>query len=153
MATNQGKSNAPVERTYAYTKETIEQAIPEAATKCNYTVESIDKIGGSAKIGVGMSVASFGEWITIQISQTDSTYTKVSFSCRAKSGRENLSKNQKNIERLSQALSECLSKYPKAESTKPQVSIADELLKLKSLLDSGAISNEEYEAQKAKLLS
>ena len=37
--------------------------------------------------------------------------------------------------------------------TSPQFSVADELTKLKKLLDNGAITKEEYEAQKKKLLS
>ncbi|MEZ0487544.1 SHOCT domain-containing protein [Fibrella aquatica] len=39
-----------------------------------------------------------------------------------------------------------------AESAKP-VSVADELLKLKQLLDAGAITQGEYDAQKKKLLN
>jgi len=37
--------------------------------------------------------------------------------------------------------------------TAPQFSIADELLKLKKLLDAGGITQAEYDAQKKKLLS
>jgi len=37
--------------------------------------------------------------------------------------------------------------------TVPGVSVADELLKFKKLLDAGAITEQEYEEQKAKLLS
>jgi hypothetical protein len=37
--------------------------------------------------------------------------------------------------------------------TSPQFSVADELLKLKKLLDSGAITQAEYDAQKKKLLA
>ncbi len=35
----------------------------------------------------------------------------------------------------------------------PVQSVADELLKFKSLLDAGAITEDEYNAQKAKLLN
>lgn len=37
--------------------------------------------------------------------------------------------------------------------TSPEASIADELLKLKSLVESGILTQEEFEAQKAKLLA
>jgi hypothetical protein len=42
---------------------------------------------------------------------------------------------------------------PCTDKNKPQLSIADELTKLKSLLDSGAITQSEYDAQKKKLLN
>lgn len=41
---------------------------------------------------------------------------------------------------------------PKSENSKPQMSIADELKKLKELLDAGVLTQEEFEAQKKKLL-
>ena len=40
----------------------------------------------------------------------------------------------------------------KNESPKPQMSIADELKKLKELLDAGVLTQEEFDAQKKKLL-
>jgi len=40
----------------------------------------------------------------------------------------------------------------KSNGASPQFSVADELTKLKKLLDDGAITKKEYEAQKKKLL-
>lgn len=42
---------------------------------------------------------------------------------------------------------------PINEQTKPITSVADELIKLKQLMDSGAITQEEYDKQKKKLLN
>ncbi|MBR6458968.1 MAG: SHOCT domain-containing protein [Actinomycetaceae bacterium] len=37
-------------------------------------------------------------------------------------------------------------------SPQPKISVADELLKLKQLLDAGALTQQEFDQQKAKLL-
>ena len=42
---------------------------------------------------------------------------------------------------------------PQVEQITSNISIADELIKLKSLVDNGILTEEEFQAQKAKLLS
>lgn len=55
-------------------------------------------------------MASFGEWIDIQLMEIAPNKTKAVLSCVAKKGRENMSKNRKNIEKLLDTVSQQFSK-------------------------------------------
>lgn len=62
------------------------------------------------RLDVGASMASFGEWVDIQLMEIAPNKTKAVLSCVAKKGRENMSKNRKNIEKLLDAISQQFSK-------------------------------------------
>lgn len=63
-------------------------------------------------------------------------------------------KNRQNIEKIINAVSNVLANKPKEQSNVENIgSAADELLKLKSLLDQKVLTQEEFDVQKAKLLS
>lgn len=81
------------------------EALKKGATSLGYDIGKIDSIGGRVRIGVGASMASFGEWIDIQLMEIAPDKTKVIVSCQAKHGRENIGKNNKNIEKLMDAIS------------------------------------------------
>ncbi len=65
-------------------------------------------------------------------------------------------KNRKNIEKIIAETSKILSTLPPEaqtkEETKTSSSVADEIQKMKSLLDSGVLTQEEFDIQKKKLL-
>lgn len=155
MSMNAGKSNAPVEMSYPFSKATLEDAVQEAAKSLNYTVVDVDQISGRIEIEVGLSMSTFGEVMTVQLIPSPDCSTRVVMSCRAKYGRENLSKNAKNIHTFSSALSAVLAGKPQETIAPSQStnSVAEELTKLKQLLDCGALTQTEFDTQKAKLLS
>lgn len=151
-ALNIGKSNAPIEISYPYGKDDILEIVPRATEDCKYTIENLDKISGTVKIGVGLNARTYGEYITMHLIPVDKKNTRIVYSCRAKYGRENISKNQSNIERISNAVSQRLQNVPQSPSDNKNISVADELLKLKNLLDKGIITEEEFDSQKKKFL-
>lgn len=102
---NAGKSNAPKDYVYSCNQTTLINAFKKAANNIGYDIDKVDTIGGRIRLGVPMSLASFGEWIDIQFTELAENKTKVVISCVAKSGRETISKNRKNIEKLLDAVS------------------------------------------------
>lgn len=105
-ASNAGKNNSPQEYMYSCNQSKLTEAIKKAANSLGYEVNRVDPIGGRIRIGVGASMASFGEWIDIQLMETAPNKTKAVISCIAKKGREKFSKNRKNIEKLLDAVSQ-----------------------------------------------
>ncbi len=142
----------PTEFAYSYAKSTVVKALEAAATKCKLKIKHSDPVSGSFRFGVGVSAFSNGEWIDVQVIQHSDSKTTVKIKSSPKFGFNNSSRNRKNIERLSSTISSELSKYQPAKETSKVQSVADEISKLKSLLDSGVLTQKEYEEQKARLL-
>ena len=108
-AMNAGKNNAPKEYMYSCSQPQLIEAVKKAANNLGYEVNKVDSIGGRIRLGVGVSMYSFGEWIDIQLMEIAPNKTKAVISCIAKKGRENFSKNRKNIEKLLDAVSQTFS--------------------------------------------
>lgn len=108
-AMNSGKNNAPKEYMYSCSQSQLIEALKKAANNLGYEVNKVDSIGGRIRLGVGASMSSFGEWMDIQLMETAPNKTKAVISCVAKKGRENFSKNRKNIEKLLDAVSQSFS--------------------------------------------
>ena len=108
-AMNAGKNNAPKEYMYSCSQPQLIEAVKKAANNLVYEVNKVDSIGGRIRLGVGVSMSSFGEWIDIQLMEIAPNKTKAVISCIAKKGRENFSKNRKNIEKLLDAVSQTFS--------------------------------------------
>ncbi len=102
---NAGKNNAPKEYMYSCSQSDLVRAIKKASQQLGYEINRLDEVGGRIRLGVGASMASFGEWIDIQLMEVAPNKTKAVLSCVAKKGRENISKNRKNIEKLLDAIS------------------------------------------------
>lgn len=107
---NAGKSNAPKELMYNCSQTVLIDSIKKTAERIGYTIEKVDTISGRIRLGVGMSMASLGEWVDIQLMEISDGKTKLNISCCAKKGRETISKNNKNIATFLDALSSTLSK-------------------------------------------
>lgn len=107
---NAGKSNAPKEYIYSCSQKALIDAIKKAAQQLDYEISRVDEVGGRIRLGVGASMASFGEWIDIQLMEIAPEKTKAVLSCTAKKGRENFNKNRKNIETLLDVVSQTFSK-------------------------------------------
>ena len=108
-AINAGKSNAPKEYMYSCPQSQLIEAVKKAANNLGYEINKVDPVGGRIRLGVGASIFSFGEWIDMQLMETEPNKTKAVISCVAKKGRENFSKNRKNIEKLLDAVSQSFS--------------------------------------------
>ncbi len=128
------------------------------------TIDTADKLSGRIMVKTGINFLNFGERIPIQLSALDDTKTKVQITSSPKggvwlAGPIDFGRNQKNINKILGATSALLSAR-KPEVAKQTVShdegitdsVADELKKLKSLLDEGVLTQEEFWAQKSKLL-
>lgn len=147
---------------YAYSKKTVFDALMEAAPKIDgLELDSADEVSGRITFKAGISLASWGENIPVQLLEVTPTRTQMKVMSSPKTGimfggAMDLGKNRRNIEKIINAVSDVLS-TKSAEVEKPKVtntiSTTDELIKLKSLLDSGVLTQEEFDEQKKKVLA
>lgn len=147
---------------YPFSKKTVFDALMEAAPHIDgLELDSADEVSGRLTFKAGVSFASWGENIPVQLIEVTPTRTQMKVLSSPKTGimfggAMDLGKNRRNIEKIISAVSDVLAKKPADVSkAKPAstVSTADELIKLKSLLDSGVLSQEEFDEQKKKILT
>ena len=149
------------ESEFPFRKDIVFDAICKAVSAIDgMKIENADKLTGRIMVKAGISLFSWGENIPIQLSSLSETKTKVQITSSPKTGMMfggafDMGKNRKNIEKILTASSKLLStlkpEIPASENLKT-TSIADELQKLKKLLDDGILTQEEFDQQKAKLL-
>jgi hypothetical protein len=147
---------------YPFSKKTVFDALMAAAPKIDgLELDSADEVSGRVTFKAGLSLASWGEIIPVQLIEVAPTRTQMKVMSSPKTGimfggAMDLGKNRRNIEKIISAVSDVLSTKP-SEIEKPKpVSVSsttDELIKLKSLLDSGVLSQEEFDEQKKKVLA
>lgn len=118
------------------------EAIP---TISGMKVLAVDTSGGTVSAGAGVSIASWGENITISVLAVSSTVTHIHVVSRPKTGMFlggafDLGKNRKNVERVLEAVSVVLDRDPGVR----QVSLwaesstaAERIQKLKDLGEKG----------------
>ena len=148
------------ESEFPFNKDTVFEAICKAVPSVDgMKIETADKLTGRIMVKTGMSLWSFGENIPIQLSSITETKTKVQIKSSPKSGfllgAFDMGKNSKNIERILFNTSTILSAQkpePQTSDTTETKSVADEIQKLKKLLDEGILTQEEFTQQKIKLL-
>lgn len=147
---------------YPFSKKTVFDALMEAAPKIDgLDLDSADEVSGRIVFKAGVSLASWGENIPVQLVEVSPTRTQMKVMSSPKTGimfggAMDLGKNRRNIEKIIGAVSDVLANKP-AEVGKPKsafvASTTDELIKLKSLLDSGVLTQEEFDEQKKRVLA
>lgn len=147
---------------YPFSKKAVFDALMEAVPKIEgLDLDSADEVSGRVVFKAGVSLASWGENIPVQLVEVAPTRTQMKVMSSPKTGimfggAMDLGKNRRNIEKIISAVSDVLAKKPaETENQKPAavVSTTDELIKLKSLLDSGALTQEEFDQQKKRILA
>jgi hypothetical protein len=149
------------ESEFPFKKETVFDAICKAVPSLDgMKIDSADKLTGRVIVKAGVSLFSWGENIPIQLLSLSDNKTKVQITSSPKTGimfggAFDMGKNRRNIEKILSATSNILAKF-QPESDQPNISkmgsVADEIQKLKKLLDEGILTEEEFNQQKAKLL-
>lgn len=145
---------------YPFSKNTVFKAIMEAASDISgLSLDSADELSGTVTFKAGVSLASWGENIPIQLEEISSVKTRMKVLSTPKTGvmfggTMDFGKNRQNIDKIINAVSKVLSTKPKEKETicSQQVSIADEIAKLNELKKDGVLSDEEFETQKSRLL-
>lgn len=144
---------------YPFSQKTVFKAIMEAAPNIEgLSVDSADEMSGRVTFKVGVSLASWGENIPVQLVRMAPTRTQMKVLSTPKTGvmfggAMDFGKNRRNIEKIISAVSTVLSAKPSEKEISLNVSSdVDKLVKLKDLLDSKVITLEEFDEQKNRLL-
>lgn len=149
------------ESEFPFKKDTVFDAICKAVpTIDGMKVDNADKLSGRIMVKAGVTLWSWGENIPIQLTSISETKTKVLITSTPKTGAMfggafDMGKNRRNIEKILSETSRILSTLEPEEQIEERintVSIADEIQKLKKLLDDGILTEEEFRQQKSKLL-
>jgi hypothetical protein len=149
------------ESEFPFKKDTVFDAICKAIPIIDgMKLDNADKLSGRIMVKAGVTLWSWGENIPIQLTSLSETKTKVQITSTPKTGimfggAFDMGKNRKNIEKVLYETSKILSTLQPEEQSEEQVnviSIADEIQKLKKLLDDGILTEEEFSQQKSKLL-
>lgn len=144
---------------YPFSIKTVFTAIIDAAPNIEgLELDGADEISGRVTFKAGVSLASWGENIPVQLIQVSNTRTKMQIMSTPKTGvmfggAMDMGKNRKNIEKIINAVSKILANKEPEVAVQPSCSITDEMLKLKQLLDAGALTKEEFDEQKKHILS
>jgi hypothetical protein len=149
------------ESEFPFKKDIVFDAICKAIPRIDgMKIDTADKLSGRIMVKAGVTLWSWGENIPIQLTSISEMKTKVQITSTPKTGimfggAFDMGKNRKNIEKILSITSNILAtikpEAQKIESSK-EISIADEIQKLKKLLDDGDLTTEEFNQQKSKLL-
>jgi Short C-terminal domain len=149
------------ESEFPFRKDTVFDAVCKAVPNIGgMKIDSSDKLSGRLMVKTGMTLFSWGENIPIQLTSISETKTKIQVTSAPKTGMYgggafDMGKNRENIERILSETSALLSKLEpeiQLQEETNKFSVADEIQKLKVLLDNGVLTESEYNQQKAKLL-
>jgi len=150
------------EAEFPFNKDNVFEAICKAVPLITgFKVDSADKLTGRINVKANISLWSWGESILVQLSESAQNKTKVQITSGSKLGALggilDMGKNRKNVERILSGTSAILSQNVPSASAQQAASsnngsVADELQKLKKLVDDGVLTKEEFAEQKAKLL-
>ena len=122
------------------------------------SLDSADEISGRVTFKAGVSLASWGENIPVQLIKVAPTRTQMKIMSTPKTGvmfggAMDFGKNQQNIDKIINAVSAVLANYPSETEPERKVDVAEQLTKLKQLVDQGVLTEEEFDEQKRKILN
>lgn len=143
---------------YPFSQKTVFKAIMEAVPNISgLSLDSADEISGRITFKAGVSLASWGENIPVQLIKVAPTRTLMKIMSTPKTGMMfggamDFGKNQQNINKIINAVSAVLANYSPESELEKKVDIADQLTKLKQLVDQGVLTEEEFIDQKKKIL-
>ena len=142
-----------------YSKKDCFTAAKLALEKIKFKIKNENELLGviQADVKAGFTSCTWGDVVTITISENGNGSCKMLITSTAKVASLMAGKQQtKNIMAFTNALTPELDKFQKVSvpsSPPASSSVADEIKKYKELLDIGAITEEEFESQKKKLLN
>ncbi len=142
---------------YPFSQKTVFKAIMEAAPHMNgLSLDSADEMSGRVTFKAGVSLVSWGETIPVQLIKVSSARTQMKVMSTPKTGvmfggAMDFGKNQQNIDKIINAVSNVLASYPPEKETLQNVDMVEQLTRLKQLVDQGILT-EEYNEQKRKIL-
>lgn len=134
-------------------------AIPQIA---GMNIHTTDKLSGRIVLKTGVSVMSWGENVSIVVSESVGGRTRLSVTSTPKTGALfggafDLGKNRKNIERLLSSLSDALRATPPTPpliaAPRSHADPAERMAKLKILAEKGLITKSEFEKRKLEILN
>lgn len=144
---------------YPFSKKTVFKALMQASQHISgLSLDNADELSGRVTFKAGVSLASWGENIPVQLNEISPYKTQMKVMSTPKTGimfggAMDFGKNQENINKIINAVSAELSKVkPEIPNAEASVNVADELIKLKQLKDSGVLTDEEFNQQKKKVL-
>ena len=149
------------ESEFPFKKDTVFDAVCKAVPNISgMKIDSSDKLSGRLMVKAGMTLFSWGENIPIQLTSISETKTKIQVTSAPKTGMYgggafDMGKNRDNIEKILSETSSLLSKLEpeiQLQEETNKFSVADEIQKLKVLLDNGVLTESEFNQQKVKLL-
>lgn len=105
---------------FPYSRETVMRAVMEAIPSIDgMTVVNCDELNGQVTVSSGISMASWGEDITIHLNKLSATRTQMLIQSGAKVGTTliDMGKNKKNVDNIINAVSAILQKLPVEDVT------------------------------------
>lgn len=145
-AQNRGKSFR--EFTFRYSKTVVREAVTRTAAKLGRKIYNRTPTLIRLSLPMGWS---WGEWVDITTKELAPDVTAVKINCMQKFGATQRTRNDKIVNEFARELTKVLPNYSDGIA-KAGIGVADEIAKLKALLDTGAITQQEFDNQKAKLL-
>lgn len=143
---------------YPFSQKTVFKAIMEAAQNISgLSLDSADEISGRVTFKAGVSLASWGENIPVQLIKVAPTRTQMKIMSTPKTGvmfggAMDFGKNRQNINKIINAVSAVLANYPVEVEPEKKIDVVDQLTKLKQLVDQGILTDQEFAEQKKKIL-
>ena len=153
---------------FPFAQPVVLRAVETAASGIHgMKVDAVNSLAGHITIKTGVSAMSWGEKVTVSVSEVTGSRSRLAVASGAKTilgSATTHGKNRKNIEKIIDETSKVLEQHggdwtqemglavAKVGLPDQPASAADEIKKLAELRDAGVVTPEEFEAKKSQLL-